>query len=411
MRNWMPLILAGNLAIASINCMAAVRATVAGSVVSENGQSLGNATVMVYSAHVRKGYNIVCPTCWLDCGKRTTTNNEGQFSIGDLDPQLVFTLLAVDAGHKATFIRNVDPANGAAERTVLHVRISPDNPAQVLRGLVVDDHGGPVRDAAVEPQGASYEVDGQSLQEFGAVDWIDPLAVTNEKGEFEIVLQKPARKLLLSISPRGMATKLVSLSTGTERRPVTVTDGATIQGRLVRNGTPVPHAELGLRARNSINGMGLPEMRIGTRDDGTFSISNVPAGRVYYLYGTMDSLAGRNLDSDLAESEPKQDGDVTSVGDIQVRPAFTLRGRVLLSGGATVPPEMHLNVTADQSMDSQSVLINPDGSFEVKGLSRRAYDVVASVKGYSLPEGQATEVLIDHNETDLLIALQPFVEK
>jgi hypothetical protein len=42
---------------------------------------------------------------------------------------------------------------------------------------------------------------------------------------------------------------LVVLETGPDRRSVTLTDGATIVGRLVRNGKPVPNAQIGLSHR------------------------------------------------------------------------------------------------------------------------------------------------------------------
>jgi hypothetical protein len=42
-------------------------ATINGTIVDEAGQPAKDATVFVYSA-------IVCPTCWVDCGRRADTN-------------------------------------------------------------------------------------------------------------------------------------------------------------------------------------------------------------------------------------------------------------------------------------------------------------------------------------------------
>jgi hypothetical protein len=53
---------------------------------------------MVYEARVHKGYSAYCPTCWIDCGKRTTTNAEGAFTISGLNPDLVFMLLVIREG-------------------------------------------------------------------------------------------------------------------------------------------------------------------------------------------------------------------------------------------------------------------------------------------------------------------------
>ena len=390
-------------------CIADERATVTGKVDDASGKPVTLATVLVYEAGVRKGYSIYCPTCWTDCGKRATTDSEGKYSISGLNSELVFTLLVVRDGYTATFVKKVDPAKGPADVAVLKTRTSPENPTQFVRGQVVNAHGRPVVDAVVEQQGVTFRrEDGQLGTMFGgAQNWIDPLAVTNAKGEFEIAYNKPAERMILRISPRGMASKLFTESTGPERKTMTVTDGATIRGRLMQNGKPVANAEIGVSTHSRNSGTTLPEMRVGTRDDGTFAITNVPAGRIYYLYGKMESLASRGVAAELIECETKDDGQEVNVGDIEVKPALTLRGRVLLSDGKPIPPDMRVNLFADRAWDSQSAMIGGDGSFEFKGLAKGVYDVAASVKGYRLPEGDTGEVLVGRDITDLVIRLKP----
>ena len=41
-------------------------ATINGIIVDDSGHPAKDATVFVYSAHLKKGYAIVCPTCWVD---------------------------------------------------------------------------------------------------------------------------------------------------------------------------------------------------------------------------------------------------------------------------------------------------------------------------------------------------------
>jgi protocatechuate 3,4-dioxygenase beta subunit len=57
--------------------LAAERATATGNVTDATGKPLEHAAVLVYEAHVKKGYSIYCPTCWVDCGKRAFTDAEG----------------------------------------------------------------------------------------------------------------------------------------------------------------------------------------------------------------------------------------------------------------------------------------------------------------------------------------------
>ena len=51
-------------------------ATLSGTIVDDSGQPAKDATVFVYAAHLKNGYAIVCPTCWIDCGKRANTDFE-----------------------------------------------------------------------------------------------------------------------------------------------------------------------------------------------------------------------------------------------------------------------------------------------------------------------------------------------
>ena len=90
---------------------AAERVTATGTVIDEaTNQPVPNATVMVYSAGVKKGYDLFCPTCYVDCGKRATTNETGAFTIANLSGDLVFKLLVIHEGHSSSFINKVDPA-------------------------------------------------------------------------------------------------------------------------------------------------------------------------------------------------------------------------------------------------------------------------------------------------------------
>ena len=68
---------------------AAERATATGKVIDADGRPVEHATVLVYEARARHGYSVYCPTCWVDCGKRTVTGAKGEYSIAGLDPDLI----------------------------------------------------------------------------------------------------------------------------------------------------------------------------------------------------------------------------------------------------------------------------------------------------------------------------------
>jgi hypothetical protein len=386
------------------------RVTVAGKVTDSSGKALERATVMVYEARVRKGYGAYCPTCWVDCGKRSATAADGSYRISGLNPDLVFTLLVVRDGFSSVYVRNVDPAKGEAETTTLKPRAAIEDTAQVVRGLVVDGRGDPVKEAVIEQSGITYKgPEGRVMTRFGgATDWIDQIAVTNEKGEFEIAFSKPAVQMILSVQPRAMASKLFTLPTGPERHKLTVTEGAVVRGRLVLpDGKPVSNAEVGLMTHSRRSGTTLPEARIGTREDGTFAITNVLPGRIFLAYPKMGSLAERNLAGGVVALETKDDGEEVNVGDIVVRPAHVVRGKVVLTDGKPIPADMRVTLGADAAWDSQINPIAADGTFEFRGIADGVYSLNPAVRGYKAGDGFGVEILVHGDVSNLVIRMEP----
>ncbi|MBM3765594.1 MAG: carboxypeptidase regulatory-like domain-containing protein [Acidobacteria bacterium] len=367
-------------------------------------QPIANATVLVYAAGVRSGYNLFCPTCYTDCGKRATTNESGEFTIANLSADLVFDLLVVRDGFSSTWIKKVDPLSNTKAQAKLAKRTSPENPKQIVRGKVVDARGDAVRDALIAQRGIIFD-QGRS---FGDRDWIDLVAVSNKDGEFEMAFGKPAKAMILQVAPRGMASSLVTLTTGAGRQSITATDGATVRGRVVNNGKPLANIELGLSTHSRMSGTVFDDMRIGTNESGEFAITNVPAGRIYDLFPRMTALGEKGLSAEVTYVETKDDGQEVHIGDIQTQPAYTLKGRVVLSDGAAIPANIRVNLFLDRMPDSQTVMLGPDGEFEFRGLARGVYSVSPAVKGYiPLDPEKPLEFLIDHDRADANITLKP----
>jgi len=388
---------------------AAERATTTGKVTDAAGKPVEHATVLVYEAHVKKGYSVYCPTCWADCGKHAATDSDGSFTISGLNPDLMFKLLVVKDGFSAVFVDRVDPAAGPAPTALLKTRQPIEDTSQIVRGRVVDGHGEPVRDAAVEQEGVAFQGPRGLMRAYGNTpDWIDLVAVSNEKGEFEMAYGKPAVAMTLRVNARGMAPGLVTETTGPDRKTIRVTEGATIRGRVVDpDARPVAGAEVGLSTHVNAAGKFFPEVSIGTKEDGTFAITNIPAGRIWYIYPKMESLAARGLAGDVELCETKDDGQEVNVGDIPLKPAFTLRGKVVLSDGQPIPQYMHVTLVSDPGADTQLADLQPDGSFEFRGLSKGVYRLSPGVRGYQMPEDATGEVLVDRDRGDVIFRMQP----
>ncbi len=404
--------LAFTLAGSAPSSFAEERATAAGRVVDADGTPLENATVMVFSAAVKKGYSLFCPTCYRDCGKRTLTGVEGRYAIRGLDPELSFTLVAVKDGYLAAYIWNVDPAAGPAPDANLTPRPAVKDLSQIVRGKVVDTRGQPLSGALVQPDIAIYKrPDGHT--DFSApMEWINGLTVTNDKGEFEVAFRQPAMEMTIRVTARGMAPKHFTLPTGGERKTLMLDEGAVILGRLVYDGKPVAGAEVGLVPHDAGVGRWYPEVRIGTAQDGTFAITNVPPGRIWLLIPMMESLADRGIGALPVICETKYDRQELKLGDIPLKQAHTLRGKVVLDGAKPIPPEMRVTITADRSSDTQVVKISSDGRFRFDGLPDGLYAVSPAVKGYRLADDcpislcRSVEILVNADIKDFVIRME-----
>jgi len=399
MRLWAPV---AALTMVAAAAEAAERPSISGKVTDAEGKPLEHATVMVYYAGVKQGYSTFCPSCYADCGKRTVTDRSGGFTISNLAPDLWFTLLVAEDGYTPVFVEKIDPTLGKTAAAVLHTRAKVDDPARVVRGLVVDAHGRPVRDAIVEPRGVGVLRDGKPAgMMFGTIRGLDLLAVSNMQGEFELAYEGQTNQMFFAIEARGMAPRsFLKVPTGLERQTFRLSDGATVHGQLMQDGKPVAGAEVGLISQQRPNGAGYDEIRLGTQADGSFTFTNVPPGEKYYLYAKMESIKQRGA-AHYLEAQTKDDGQDVDVGEIKLQPGYLLRGHVSLSDGRPVPPGTRVFISPGCAIckaqdggfgyfslkDSQTIIAGPGGEFEFAGLADGPYQVVASVKGYMLGEG------------------------
>jgi hypothetical protein len=387
------------------------RLTLTGKVVDSVGQPLSNATVMVYHAGVKTGYSTFCPSCYVDCGKRSRTDAAGSYTFTKLNSDLWFELLVVRDGYSPAFVKANDSSYGVAPTAILNLRTPITDPARVAKGRVIDGVGNTVPDAVVNSVGV--EIDKDAL--IGTIPGLDPLAVTNDNGEFELVYAKPAKRMLLSVEARTHAPKFAVLATGPDRQTIELARGATIRGRLMQGGKPVGNAEIGLigQARGgfgpqlTIVGTPYSELRVGTQEDGSFALTNVPVQANWYVYAKMESVASRGA------TEPKvcttaRPEETVNVGDIQLRHGYRLEGKVLLSDGKSVPEGMRVIISSLRVWDSQTAILDKGGHFTFFSLPEGKYSISPAVRGYSFPDGQdEVETTVERNVNDFVITLNP----
>jgi hypothetical protein len=379
-------LLASLLLASSCLCsVAETKSALSGRVLDANGKPIPHATVMVYHAGVKVGYSTYCPSCYRDCGKRVNTDSSGDFNIQGLAPDLWFTLLVVQEGFTPVISEKLDPDKTREWETKLMRRPAPPANASVARGRVTDSAGNPVRDAMVEPIGLNLW-EGST---YGTIAGLDPLAVTNAQGEFQISYLGSSPAMLVEIEGRGYAPKFVKLRTGPSRTAVVVSEGATIRGILTANGKPVGNSEVGLFPKNRgmyagdlvILGDPYEEERVGTAADGSFLISNVPEPVTWLLYGKMSSMP-KGEATEPVEISTSKDGQFMDQVHLAAEPAHIVTGKVSLSDGRAIAEGMRLTLGANNIWDTQTVGLSGDGTFEIDNVPDGDYCITPSVRGY-----------------------------
>jgi hypothetical protein len=362
------------------------RPAIVGTISDRDGKPVAGASVIIWTAAPQTGYSTYCPGCYADCGKHATTDAMGEFSFERVDPTLRFNLLVVNEGFAPLNVPKIKPFGNPVAAKLLR-RTSPADPLQVVRGRVVGPTGSPIADAVVEPEMVWWKKeDGALGGRGGAVKGLDPLAVTNNQGEFEIAYAQPAVKMTICVKARGMASKwFADLATGPQRHTLAVARGATIRGRLVLFGKPVPNAEIGLKNKERGMGEHFPEDRIGTQPDGTFFFANVPAHNGWFVYAKMDSISRMGATVPVS-CRTSRDGEIVEVGDIRVMPGHRIRGRVILSDGKSIADGMRMTVGSTEAWDSQTVRLPADGRFAFDNVPMGEYSLFPSVKGYRLSD-------------------------
>ncbi len=256
---------------------------------------------------------------------------------------------------------------------------------------MLDEQGEPVARAVVEPYGFGK---GNGAQ-FGGLTGFDPLALTDEKGEFRLAVPEKGVAVYVQVSAPGWARQnFRKLAAGPQSHELRLPVGVTVSGRLLKDGKPLAGVGVGLVQTDRNVETFVGEYRAGTDNDGVFSIPNVAPGQAMVLYGLMDGLKGhgavaaRPVTTGASRSELK-------VGDLEVTPGFRLSGRLVLADGKPPPEGTRVLLSREEAWDSQQAVVGQDGAFSFEGLPPERYSLSANVRGYRPSEKNASLDLLN----------------
>jgi len=398
-------------------------ADLSGSVTDAAGKPVAQATVLVYTAKPRLGLGVLCPGCYLDCGKKATTDAGGKFLIPNLDPGLIFRILVVAEGLQPKFAADVDPTGGPL---AVKLQTMPQDLSgrAVLRGRVLDPAGKPIVGAAVSPFGCKTA----DKQWLGRMPGVDPASVANLRGEFLITGNLGDLGYDLQVEARGFAKRNIDLlPTGEMVHEIRLGEGATVKGRILKDGKPVAAVAVGLAQCDRSAGHFLGPNRIATDGEGRYTFVNIHPNDDYFVYTAMSDAPGpgtvrRTVAQDGRGTLPVQritvggDGTTKDVGDGSLVPAHRVSGRLVLAGGKPVPASTRLLLSREEAWDTQSAVAAADGSFAFAGVPEEAVRLYVRIPGYRLDSKRirfqqvgpgAIAIFIDADKSGIELFFEP----
>jgi protocatechuate 3,4-dioxygenase beta subunit len=339
-------------------------------------QPISGAHVALWEAFPREGPGYYCPGCYRDCGRSTTTDDKGVFTLDHLDDSLMFKVLVTAEGYSPLLTeKSQNPALGpkVGEKAL---RLRPRDwslykPRQLLHGRVIETNGQPIAGAIVEAWGATND-DGSGM--FGAVDGLDPLAVTAKDGTFKIGYTNGADLISITITAPGLARAVLKdLATGDKVHELALTEGAAISGRLTIDGKPAADIEVGLYdARRFVEDQS-KEDRIATDKNGRFSFAAIRPNRDYWVYTKMDSAKKLGAAA-MRRLHVGADSTAQDIGDLEMTPGFRVAGRLVTADGQA-PPAGRVFLSNDDAWDDQIFESGPDGEFYFLAVPAGKYDL------------------------------------
>ena len=385
-------VLAASLALLSMPAITArADSPLVGRVLDPEGHPVSRARVFIYTASVRTGTSAFCPSCYPDCRKSADSDGQGRFTIPALSDSLRFRVLVVARGWDPVFVERVDPVAGPVEFKLAQRRAEKTDPHHSLHGRVVDPLGHPVVGATLSPFGY-YKETGQDhyMMRFGPSAGTDPLCVTDQEGRFSLALGDSGVGWYITVRGRDLAPLLLSRQpAGATPITVRMRHGATVTGRLLAQGRPLPGVVVGLvQAQRGSQFMAYGHDEIATDERGVFTFVNVTPGEDYLLHGKMESLQAFGALDTTRVHAPADEG-LTEVGNLSLGPGRRVSGQVVLSDDKPVPPGTRLLLTLDNAFDAQNQTLDADGRFDLHGVPPGDATLFVRLRGYRFARASA----------------------
>jgi hypothetical protein len=334
------------------------------------------------AATPRSAEDVATPSVFPGVGKSYGTAEDGRFLLDELDRRLKYDIVVSAPSHKAQMLEDVPATTSQPIQCKLKAQPTGIDKDAMVSGRVLDDDGKPLAGALLRIFG---EQSGNTHR-FGGIANVDEAAVSADDGSFLFVADRAGRNFDLMLSAVGYAPQIVRCVSGAEPgADLRLSHGCAVTGRLVKDGQPMAGVTIGISQADRSAERCVGFFYTGTDEQGRFTFHNLPENDSFDVVAVMQSLGSRGATQKVAVNTASgaPGSDSVDAGDLIVGPAVTIRGKLLLPEGMNKPPsgtKMWLRV--ENSFDSASAAIAPEGTFIVRGVPPGAVDI--SIAGHGL---------------------------
>jgi hypothetical protein len=276
--------------------------------------------------------------------------------------------MIIAPGSQAGIFDGADPLAGSAD---LQLKSATGGQAGefFVHARIVGPDDKPIVGASVKPDGV-----GTGTSTSWGNTGFPSETFTGLNGEFIMSRDQRFTRMSVNIKAADLAPAKVWLPTSNGVQTIRLVVGATLTGRVLKDGRPMADIDVGVSGANRNSEVYAGRYEAKTDAEGRFRFEHLPPETEWYFYGLMRSL---RRDGSLPPKKVTSaaDGQSTDLGDLAVQPSVTLAGQVKTKNGEPIPSNLRITVSYDSAGDSQSARVDRTGAFELTGLHPGQMDV------------------------------------